>query len=72
MNKKFKRFIVNLALTIVQISFVIGICQALQNLFGGGTLTVLVWSLYFILVVTLTLFGWRFYTGVFRDRDFLD
>ena len=72
MNRKLKRFIVNMILTTVEISFATGICEALRDLIGGETLTIMVWGLYLILIIAICLFAWRFYTGFYRDGDFLD
>lgn len=70
MNRKIKRFIANLILTLVPISFVIRICDALRSSFGGEALTIMLCGLYIILFVAICLFGWRFYTGFYRDGDF--
>lgn len=72
MNRKLKRFIVNMILTTVQISFVTCIGEALRDLFGGEALTLMVWGLYLVLIIAICLFAWRFYTGIYRDGDFLD
>jgi len=59
-------------LTTVQISFVTGICEAFRDSFGGEALSLLVWSIYSILIIAICLFAWRFYTGFYRDGDLLD
>ena len=72
MNKKFRRFIKNVILITFELSFAICICEAFQNVFGGEVLAPIIWGLYVILIVAICLFAWRFYTGVYRDGDFLD
>ena len=72
MNKKFRRFIKNLILITFKLSFAICICEALENLFSTEVLVPVIWGLYAILFVAVCLFAWRFYTGVYRDGDFLE
>lgn len=72
MNKKFRRFIKNLFLTTFELSFAIYICETVQNLFGVEVLAPVIWGLYAILFVAICFFARRFYTGIYRDGDFLE
>jgi hypothetical protein len=72
MNRKLKRLIWNWILVTIQLSFTIGMLEALQEIFGVESLRLLIWALYAILVFAMCLFGWRFYTGCYRDGDLLD
>jgi hypothetical protein len=72
MRRKLKRLIWNWILTTIQLSFAIGLLKALQERFEVESLAPLVWGLYSILFIATCLFGWRFYTGCYRDGDLLD
>ena len=72
MSRKLKHLIWNWILVTIQLSFTIGLLKALQELFGVESLALLVWGLYIILFIATCLFGWRFYTGCYRDGDLLE
>lgn len=71
MSRKLKRLIWNWILAIIRLSFAIGVLKALQERFEIELIAPLVWGLYAILFIATLLFGWRFYTGFYRD-DLLD
>lgn len=72
MSRKLKHLIWNWILVTIQLSFTIGLLKALQDRFEVESLALLVWGLYAILVIATCLFGWRFYTGCYRDGDLLE
>ena len=72
MNRKLKCLIWNWILVTIQLSFTIGLLKVLQQRFEAESLTMLVRGLYVTLFIATCLFGWRFYTGCYRDGDLLE
>jgi len=72
MNRKLKRFILNWVVTTIQLSFVIGLLESLPKVMDAESLALMVWALYAVLFIATCLFGWRFYTGCYRDGDLLE
>lgn len=72
MNRKLKRLIWDWILVTIQLSFTAGLLKALQEGYEVESLGLLVWGLYALLFIVTCLFGWRFYTGCYRDGDLLE
>ena len=72
MNRKLKRLIWNWILVTIKLSFATGLLKVLHERFEVEALAPLIWGLYAILFIATCLFGWRLYTGCYRDGDLLE